>query len=82
MEVDSDQEELSLIVNGKETKVSVIRAHNWYGEMVVLNNPQNPLILRMSFNPLTTAAAEIMGKEKGLKTLFGYEIKSLNLSTF
>lgn len=82
LEVDSDQEVASLVINGKETKVSVIRAHNWFGEVTILNNPQNPLILRMSFNPLTASAAELMGKDKGLKTLFGYEIKTIHAAAF
>ena len=82
VEMNGEQEEFTLVINGKDTTVSVIRAHNWFGEVVVLNNPKNPLILSMSFNPLTAGAAEIMGSEKGLKTLFGYQIKNLHLSAF
>ena len=82
LELISDQEEVSLVINGKETKVAVIRARNWFGEVVVLNNRQNPLILKATFNPLATGAAEIMGSEKGLKTLFGYEIKNINAAAF
>ena len=82
LEVDPDVTSHMIVVNGKEIHVPVVKAHNWFGEVLVLNNPQNPLILKLTFNPLTATAAEIMGKEKGLKTVFGYEIKNLHMAAY
>lgn len=66
---DKDLAQWPLKVNGYETKVSAIKAHSWFGEIVVLNNPQNPLILKFDLNP--AVSGEI------LKNFAGYEITSL-----
>lgn len=67
--------EWPLEVNGRPTVVSAIRARNWFGEIVVLNNRQNPLILKLSL------ASEEGGDDTAiLDELFGYEIKTVYLS--
>jgi hypothetical protein len=73
------EEEYPLTVNGKEIKVKVIRARNWFGEIVVLKNPENPLVLKLSLNPLTYGAAGAVAKSADLKNVFGYEIAKLNV---
>lgn len=76
------EEEMPLVVNGKEIKVSVLKAHNWFGEIVILNNRQNPLILKMTLNPLYAGAAELIRKGTGLEHLFGYEVTNVGVANF
>jgi hypothetical protein len=67
-----------LMVNGEKVTVQVIKARNWFGEIVVLNNPQNPLILKMTFNPDSAEALDQSSGTGLLKSLLGYEITQLN----
>ena len=64
-----------LKVNGQQTTVQVIQAKNWYGEITVLDNPQNPLILKLSFDPGQEA---VNAKNSILSSLLGYEVTSLD----
>lgn len=57
-----------LVVNGKKTKVDVLVATNWFGEIVVLDNPTNPLVLSMKIG--TPGDINFGG-------LFDYEITEL-----
>jgi len=57
-----------LVVNGKTVTVQVIKARNWFGEIVVLNNKQNPLVLKVTLNPVGS---------NFLKNGLGYEITEL-----
>ncbi len=68
----------SLMVNGEEVEVEVIKARNWFGEIVVLDNPQNPLILKMTFNPVSAGALDLVSGTTFLKALLGYEVTQLN----
>ncbi len=43
-----------LRVNGKDVTVSAIHAKHRLGEFTILNNPQNPLILKFEMNPFTS----------------------------
>lgn len=67
-----------LIVNDKKVVVQVIKARNWYGEIVVLNNPQNPLILKMTFNPQNESVLKAVSGDGFLQSLLGYEVVALN----
>lgn len=58
-----------LIVNGTSTQVEVFTARNWFGEMTVLNNPKNPLVLRVKMNQLPVDALN--------GGLFDYEITEI-----
>jgi len=73
-----DPSEWDLMVNGEQVKVQVIKANNWFGEIVVLDNPQNPLILKMTFNPVSAGALDLISGTAFLKTLLGYEVTQLN----
>ncbi len=66
----------TLKVNGQDATVSAIRAKNWFGEIVVLNNRQNPLILKMTLNPML-AGASIFNKQEGWSHIFGFEITNV-----
>lgn len=66
---DSGLGEYQLVVNGKPTKVEVIKAHNWFGEVTVLNNKQNPLVLKLQLAKNS--------KQGNFGGLFDYEIVEL-----
>jgi hypothetical protein len=51
MKVQGDVIDWPLFVNDASTTVQVIKARGWYGDIVVLNNPENPLILKLSLTP-------------------------------
>lgn len=74
---DDDYSDWTLKVNGQDVKVQVIKARNWYGEIVVLNNPQNPLIIKMTFNPMLQDKSLLKGNDF-LSTLLGYEVTQLD----
>lgn len=58
-----------LKVNGVDAKVKAFKAKNWFGEMVVLDNPQNPLVLKVKLNDLPGAP--------NLSKMLDYEITEL-----
>lgn len=65
-------------VNGEQVVVQAIKARNWFGEIIVLNNVQNPLILKMTFDPQLT---EALNQETGLnllKSLLSFEVTEMN----
>lgn len=77
-QAEAELAEWPLSVNGKDIKVQVIKARNWFGEIVILNNPQNPLILKMTFNPITKGLINLIGGDGFLQSLLGYEITRLD----
>jgi hypothetical protein len=78
LEAEAEPIEHELVVNGKPLKVSALRARNWFGEILVLNSRQNPLILKLTLNPLL-AGVEMFGKQGGASHVFGFEITNLTV---
>lgn len=78
---DGDLVTVPLLVNGKEVHVQAIKAHNLFGSITVLNNPANPLVLELSFNPLLAGAAELASKDQAIAGLFGYQVTSITRTT-
>jgi len=74
---DKDAVEWPLKVNGQDVKVEAIKAHTWFGEIVVLNNRQDPLVLKATLNPLAGGAASAFTNLGALKALVGYEVTEL-----
>ena len=67
-----------LRVNGKIENVSVVLAEGWFANYVILNNPQNPLILKVNINPLAVGALDTF-KDLGVDTQsVGYEVTSVS----
>lgn len=58
-----------LKINGKDAAVKALKAKNWFGEMVVLDNPQNPLVLKVKLEALPGAP--------NLSKMLDYEITEL-----
>lgn len=83
MEVTNDSLEYELTIDGSPVTVEAIKAKNWFGEITVLKNRQNPMILELNINPLAAGANEVMGEQVGsLQDLFGYKIDNFNLKVF
>lgn len=81
MQAESEPIDWTLTVNGEEKHVSAIQAHSWFGDVVILNNRQNPLILKVTLNPITSAAADAATSGNGgmLDKLYGYEIDNITI---
>lgn len=79
LEAEGDFSEFSLKVNGETNKVQVIKARNWFGEYIILNNPYNPMILKATLNPLSYGAFDILSPTGILKSLLGYEVTAIEL---
>lgn len=80
LQADAQPIDYSLTVNGKKRTVSALKVRNWFAELVILNNRQNPLILKVTMNPLFAGATEMFGGgTAALNDVFGYEINNLEL---
>lgn len=64
-----------LTVNGKQKTVKVWKATNAFGQLVILANQDNPLILKATVNPVFPGAATAAQGSLDWNKLFGYEIK-------
>ncbi|MFA6503864.1 MAG: hypothetical protein WCT54_02860 [Patescibacteria group bacterium] len=71
---DAELSDWPLKVNGQDISVQVIKAHNWYGDIVVLNNPQNPLVLRLTLNPTIADGIKSLNGGDLLASIVGYEV--------
>lgn len=69
---EDDFGDLDIQINGKKKKVQTIIASSWFGEYIILNNPDFPIILKMTPNPLAASF------EFNIKTLFGYQVTGIN----
>lgn len=63
-----------LTLDGEKTWVRTVRASNWFGHYTILANPENPLILEVVLNPLSTGAVGTLSNTKVLDALFGYRV--------
>jgi len=80
LEAEPDFIEFPLQVNGRTVTVSAIKAKNWFGEIIVLNSAQNPMILKVTMNPLASGASDAIGGNIALlDKLYGYEISNVQL---
>ncbi len=80
LESEADFIEYPLQVNGQMVTVSAIRAKNWFGEVIVLNSVQNPMILKVTMNPLSSSASDALGGNVAfLDKLYGYEVSNIQI---
>lgn len=80
LEAEPDFIEYPLEVNGRTVTVSAIKAKNWFGEVIVLNSAQNPMILKVTMNPLASSASDALGGNVALlDKLYGYDISNIQL---
>lgn len=80
LEAEPDFIEYPLEVNGRTVMVSAIKAKNWFGEVIILNSAQNPMILKVTMNPLASSASDAIGGNISLlDKMYGYEISNIQL---
>jgi hypothetical protein len=77
MEADMEPSTYTLKINGTDVKVQVITARSWFGEITVLDNKQNPLVLKVTLNPIALAALNSMAGSEFFRNGLGYEITEL-----
>lgn len=72
LEAEDDFGSFKVSLNGQTKKVETIVASNWFGEYIILNNPDYPLVLKTTLNP--------MASEDGfnLKSAFSYQVTEIN----
>lgn len=78
LEADGEFIEWPIEINGERRAVSAIRAKNWFGEVIILNNRQNPMILKVTLNPVTAGVEAANGG--AIDKLFGYEVRNIRIS--
>ena len=64
-------------VNGREVNVSAIKGKSWFGEFIVLNSRQNPLILKLTINPVTAGTAQAATGGTDINKVLGFEINDI-----
>lgn len=80
LKADAERLIVPLEVNGMTVNVSAIRARNWFGEITVLDNRQNPLILQVTIHPLSAGLADLLGGGlTSLDHLLGYQITKVRV---
>lgn len=79
MKVEGDHIDYPIRVDGKDVKVKAIRARNWYGEMIVLDNYDNPLVLKFDFIPPVEGLDGATSEMNLFKDLLSYEITAVLL---
>jgi len=79
MNVEGDVVNWPIIVNDEAIKVQAVKARNWFGEIVVLNNPNNPLILKFEFNPNVEGIEAGSEEMNIIRGLLGYEVTEIRL---
>jgi hypothetical protein len=65
-------------INGKDSIVKAIKARNWYGEILVLDDPLNPLVLQFTFDPDLEGIKASERDVKVLKGLLSYNVTEIN----
>ncbi len=78
MKADETRVDYPVKLNGADTTVKAIKAKNWYGEILVLDNPKNPLILSFTFNPDLQGVQASQDDVNVLKGLLSYKIVEIN----
>lgn len=79
MKAEGDRIEWPVTVNGEQVKVEALRARNWFGEIVILNNGANPLVLKLTVNPPIEGAEDASADMSLLKAMVNFEIPSIQL---
>lgn len=79
MKVEGDLVDWPLLVNGERVNVKAMKARNWFGEIVVLNNYDNPLVLKLDVGPPVEGAEGASPEMNLLKAIASYEINSIQL---
>ncbi len=69
-----------IIINGHSQTIKAWKAKNAFGELVILANPQNPLVLKASVNPVFPGITSAVQGSIDWNKLFGYEVRRIMLA--
>lgn len=72
----------SININEQPKIVQAILAHTEFIDLVILDNPDNPLILKAMLKPALSGTFDIMAPFIVLKTFLGYEITDIYTSGY
>lgn len=67
-----------LTVDGRIVLVKAIKATSWFAEFLVLENAENPLILKVTVNPVAAPALKALESAEIRWDELGYEITSIS----
>ncbi len=67
-----------LVVDGRLTFVRVVRASSWFADLLILDHPENPLILKVVVHPAAQPALKALEPTSVRWKEIGYEITSLS----
>lgn len=70
-------EAFPLMLDGKVTLLRTIQASSWFADLVILDNPDDPLILKASINPAAEPALKALESAHVRSDELGYEITSM-----
>ena len=68
-----------LTVDGRIVLVRAIKATSWFADFLVLENAENPLILKVTVNPVAAPALKALESAEIRWEELGYEITSISL---
>ncbi|HKY64463.1 MAG TPA: hypothetical protein VJR29_13720 [bacterium] len=78
-EVSDDSRDYALKVNGVLVEVEALEAVSPLAKIVVLDNPQNPLVLEVEVAPPSSAARALFLPLSWMRGLLSYKVESLDL---
>jgi hypothetical protein len=67
-----------LTIDGSLVLVRAVTASSWFADFVVLDNPDDPLILKVTVNPAASPALKALAPAKVRWDELGYEITSVS----
>jgi len=67
-----------ITVNGERKQLRTIQANNWFGTFSILANRDNPLVLKVTLNPLSFGTLSLISPTKILDAFLGYEVVEVN----
>jgi len=70
-----------LKINGQAEEVEALEAANGWIQLKILNNPQNPLILEVQFQPKASAGQMLFSPLTLLKPFLEYRVEEIDLPT-
>ena len=77
IEAEADFATFELTVDGRELEVPTIVARNWLAEYRILDDEDNPLILKVTLNPLSGGALDVFSPLGALKAVVGYQVTEI-----
>ena len=78
LEAERDFGSFSLKVNGRSVEVPTVVARSWFADYVILDDADNPLVLKLTLNPISAGPLDIFSPLALLKTLLGYQVVAID----